>query len=519
MLDLIRNYRGLFSIVFVISAIGLIVSMFGSPTGAPTGGSLTSSVVARVGSEKITIQDLARQYQQQIEEAEAQIEKEISQASNKAEMRKFYNQVIKNQFTPERVLEGMIQQSFLAETAKDLRSLSSPAAVRHFIEQYPDFLKDGKFSIAEYRTRVSSPGLFEDRVSRAIAIQNLENLFVSALSLNTPESRRLDKLLEEQRRLETLSISSKNWPTPNKVDKDTVDAFLASPESNAKLEAAYQKNIGSYKTEEEIKARHILIKEDKGGETFAKQLLADIGAGKTTFEAAAKEHSADTFSAQKGGVLDFFKRGVMDPAFEKAAFDLKNAGDRVEAPVKSQFGYHLIELVDRKAATERPLSDVRAELAQIVLLEEAKQNNLRSTIEAWIKSGRLPTDADLKKLGLTSTWQQTFWKPTEPMLGSTPVGDTIGELIALSSQNPVLSRTLTQGDQLVLVRWIPNTANAAPPALNDATDVADLGRSQKLFSEFLKFRFDQLEKNKKVRRYEDVVAQLRQDSDETSSNF
>ena len=83
-------------------------------------------------------------------------------------------------------------------------------------------------------------------------------------------------------------------------------------------------------------------------ETKIKSIKADIESGKITFEDAAKQYSIDTSSGENGGELGFFPRGVMVKEFEDAVFSLEKG--KVSEPVKTQYGYHLILLVDKKAA-------------------------------------------------------------------------------------------------------------------------------------------------------------------------
>ena len=95
-------------------------------------------------------------------------------------------------------------------------------------------------------------------------------------------------------------------------------------------------------------------------------ILADIKAGKITFEKAAAQFSDDKGpdgkgSASQGGLLPFTPRGAFDPAFEKAGWSLEKAGD-ISQPVKSQFGWHLIKLVRKgESATPAELSSYKAE--------------------------------------------------------------------------------------------------------------------------------------------------------------
>ena len=91
----------------------------------------------------------------------------------------------------------------------------------------------------------------------------------------------------------------------------------------------------------EIKARHILVEDEK----TAKEVKAKLDKGED-FAKLAKQYSKDTGSAQKGGDLGWFGTGKMLPEFETAAYKLKK--NEISEPVKSQYGYHIIQLLDKK---------------------------------------------------------------------------------------------------------------------------------------------------------------------------
>jgi peptidyl-prolyl cis-trans isomerase C len=121
-----------------------------------------------------------------------------------------------------------------------------------------------------------------------------------------------------------------------------------------------------FKTPEEIDVRHILLPVAKDGsddaavKAKAEDLLAQLRKG-ADFAALAKKYSQDPGSAAKGGDLGFFPRGQMVPEFETAAFNLKKPGD-LAGPIRSQFGYHIIELVARKPAGQKTLTEVVAQV-------------------------------------------------------------------------------------------------------------------------------------------------------------
>lgn len=106
-------------------------------------------------------------------------------------------------------------------------------------------------------------------------------------------------------------------------------------------------NKGVSKMEEmkqytEVRARHILVGTKEEAETIKKR----VEAGEEKFEDAARAHSKCPSGTRSGGDLGYFKRGQMVPEFDKAAFSLPEG--KVSEPVQTQFGWHLIEVTDRK---------------------------------------------------------------------------------------------------------------------------------------------------------------------------
>lgn len=157
-------------------------------------------------------------------------------------------------------------------------------------------------------------------------------------------------------------------------DKVLSDAYLAKlDQKNMPTDAViegYARNVYAAKPErfnapERVQIRHILISaSDVKPLEKAEKLLAQIKGG-ADFAQLAKDNSADRGSAAKGGDLGAFGRGQMVPEFEQAAFALKKAGD-VSDIVKTQFGYHILQLTEILPPATLPYEQVRAELIREV---------------------------------------------------------------------------------------------------------------------------------------------------------
>jgi peptidyl-prolyl cis-trans isomerase C len=149
--------------------------------------------------------------------------------------------------------------------------------------------------------------------------------------------------------------------------KHVVDAV--TPEE---VKARYDKEVAAIEPEDEIRARHILVKTEEE----AKAIIKDLDSGKDFIE-IAKEKSTDP-NKSEGGDLGYFGKGRMVPEFEAAAFALEK-GAYSKEPVKSQFGFHIIKIEDKRKQQPPALDQVESQVRQLVmrdkyleLLEKAK---------------------------------------------------------------------------------------------------------------------------------------------------
>ncbi|MBD3917134.1 peptidylprolyl isomerase [Paenibacillus sp. PR3] len=143
------------------------------------------------------------------------------------------------------------------------------------------------------------------------------------------------------------------------------------------IKSYYDENKASFSTEEQVRASHILVATKEEADAIEKQLKDGAD-----FAALAKEKSLDTGSKANGGDLDFFSKGNMVQEFESAAFSLK-VGE-VSEPVKSEYGYHIIKVTDRKEASSPTLEEKKADITdtltsqKIYTLSQTLISDLRS---------------------------------------------------------------------------------------------------------------------------------------------
>jgi peptidyl-prolyl cis-trans isomerase C len=173
-----------------------------------------------------------------------------------------------------------------------------------------------------------------------------------------------------------------------------VEAFLkkkveeSANVSDAELQEFYKKNQDKFKSGDQIRASHILMKSEAEAKDVEKQLKA-----KGVFEELAKSHSIDG-AAAKGGDLGWFGKGSMLPEFEKVAFSLKEG--ETSGIVKTKFGYHIIKLTGKRAAGVRTLDEVKEQI-KAAMVPEKQQETFKKLKEDLKKDAKINVKQDLLK--------------------------------------------------------------------------------------------------------------------------
>jgi peptidyl-prolyl cis-trans isomerase C len=152
--------------------------------------------------------------------------------------------------------------------------------------------------------------------------------------------------------------------------------------SEDRLKSVYDEYVKNFPDIQDVKARHILVKE----ESKAKDLIKQIEGG-ANFEELAKANSTDG-TAQNGGDLGYFAKTDVVPAFGEAAFAL-NAGEFTKKPVKTDFGYHVIKVEEKRKRPPASYDDIKPYLET-----QVRRQILDETIQAWRK------DADIQRFDI-----------------------------------------------------------------------------------------------------------------------
>ena len=148
--------------------------------------------------------------------------------------------------------------------------------------------------------------------------------------------------------------------------------------SDASIKAKYDEEIGKVPAVEEVKAAHILV----DSEAKAKDIIAKLEAG-GDFGKLAAENSADPGNKDKGGDLGWFAKQDMVTEFADAAFKL-GKGEISKAPVKTQFGYHVVKVEDKRERPKPTLDEVKPQI-----LSELRREKLESMLANWRETAKI----------------------------------------------------------------------------------------------------------------------------------
>ena len=158
------------------------------------------------------------------------------------------------------------------------------------------------------------------------------------------------------------------------------------------LHARFDGDMAGKTGEEEVHARHILVPDEPTG----KKITAELKKG-GDFAALSKQYSKDPGASQQGGDLGFFKKHDMVPEFASAAFTLKD-GEVTANPVQTQFGWHVIQVIERRHVPPPAFEDARDDLRQMIVQETVAAAVLSArngvTIEKFNMDGSAPKATD-----------------------------------------------------------------------------------------------------------------------------
>jgi peptidyl-prolyl cis-trans isomerase D len=391
MFDVVRNNRKVIQIVLAL--IILPFAFFGIDSFFRDGVSIKD--VAKVGDSSISLPE----FQQALREQQDRI---------RPSLRGQDPAMLESPQLKRAVLDNLVQRRLLMVYANKAKLAVSDDQLVRLITSVPTLQDNGQFSPQLYEALIASRGMskamFEHNLRQDLVVQQaLMAVGDGSLSGSTTAGRWLGAQMEE-REISEAALRPEQYLAGIKVPAEAVKSYYEAnrqkfelPEmlraeylvlsrdklleqatvTDEEVKAWYQSHGDRYKQAEERNASHVLIRlakdasadQVKAAETKAADILAQVKKTPGDFARLAKQHSQDPGSAEKGGDLGWFGRGMMVKPFEEAVFALKEG--QVSDVVRSDFGLHVIKLTGIHAERSRPLDEARGEIVAELKAQQA----------------------------------------------------------------------------------------------------------------------------------------------------
>ena len=376
----------------------------------PSGRAIATDAAATVGDLDVTFSEFERSYRQ-AEDVYRQVYGD-----------QFNRELAQQMGLPMQVLDSLVAEKILLQEADRMGLRVTDEEVRQAILDFPAFQATTGGFIGEerYRQILRSSGYTTDSFEQMIRTQLLgqmvrdvlsANLFVSDKDVLASYKDQVEQAKIRFVQLPSSSLAGEVIASPEEIEahfdehreslripeRRIVDYLLLDPQalrteieiSDDELFDYYEANPEEFTREEQVRARHILLQvgSDRTDQQAEEQMLAiraRLDAGED-FAALATELSDDPGSKAQGGDLGFFGRGEMIGEFEEAAFTAQPG--EVVGPVRTNFGFHLIKVEDRREAGRSSFADVQEQIRSRLLgqraqdLTDSKATELAERIE------------------------------------------------------------------------------------------------------------------------------------------
>lgn len=408
------------------------------------------------------------------------------------------------QMLDQQAISELVNMELIRQAVERQNMFTSNAEVLEAISSYAAFQEEGRFKASIYKARLAqerkSPAQFEDEIRNEKAVNRMFKIFAAGLKPLKIEGEKLKALSAIKANIEYVTVATDSLINPDSIAAADLKAFLVQPAVEGKIKDYFESHKKEFSTQERVKVRHILVRAKPGDADDEKKAHAkaiDIAKQAKTgdFAKLATKLSDDTGSKSSGGLIDFFSRGKMVPAFEAAAFSqpLNVVGE----PVKTEYGYHIILVLDKKPAANPVVDEVKEEIARTLLAKDRSKVAIEGLQEALKKSDMSLVQKFVaeNKLKWEESGPFSIESDNVPKLGSND--ELVKIAFRLTADKPLAESLVREGGRSLIVRY------KAVPAEKEVkkTDQSDLmaemmagRRAQDIFQKWV----EDLRKNSKI---------------------
>jgi peptidyl-prolyl cis-trans isomerase D len=426
MLDRMRRHKNILKwslAVVVLTFVLLYIPDFVSTRPAGTGAA-PGEVVADVGGREVTAGEFQQRYVAQMQNYRTQLGGSINAA------------LLRQLGVDRQILNQMIDEQIALMDADRHGIRVTDDELAQEIMSIPGLQENGQFigqeryqQLLQAQNPPMTVSQFEEGQRRRMILEKLRAALTDWMAVSDSDLEREYTQRNEKVKLQVVALTADRFRDKVTVSDADVATYYSSRSAEYRrgeqrkiryllldreqarqrvvvpttdVQRYYNDNIEQYQTPEQVRASHILLetagKNDADVKKRAEDILKQVKGG-ADFAALAKKVSEDKGSAANGGDLDYFARGRMVPEFEEVAFKLEPG--QISDLVKSQFGYHIIKVVDKKPGSTRSLDEMRTQIQQQLSTQTADQ---RLTEQARNLENRINDPGDLdavaKELGV-----------------------------------------------------------------------------------------------------------------------
>ena len=367
--------------IFLTIFIGFIVVSF-MFTGYETMRG-TPDTVANVGGIPVKLAEYRNEYNRQLEFYRRMMNGDLSSAQ------------IEQFGLKQNAIKNLIQRNLMIKFSDKMGIIPSPDQIKKEIKNLPYFKTGNQFDINKYKMLLSRNGLtptdFEKDVQQNLKAQ-LSGEILQAFPISTKYVEEREKFKKQKINANIVQFKKNSLEKFIKVSKAEISKFFEDEKNKNRVETIFKQRKASLDQKEEVLASHILFKSgdknDKDVKKKADDLMKKVNA--KNFATLANKHTEDRTGKGTGGDLKWFGKGRMVPEFEKAAFGAKKGS--IIGPIKTDFGYHIIHVRDKKQAKEALMKDHEEDLAKELIQKDKKDQmsviiaDLKKKIEKNLKS-------------------------------------------------------------------------------------------------------------------------------------
>jgi len=424
------------------------------------------------------------------------------------------DQMLKSLNVPKMTLDQLIDGAVLREEADRLGLSITPDAIREQLVRVPAFQSGGQFSPGLYRETLRAqsmtPGAFEETVRQDLLEAQLADIIRRGSHVGEEEAWKEYQRENRRMTLSYVAVDSASFEGNVAIDESELtkfyetkqDTFRQPPSvkvryapykvadiagkievSDVDLNEYYELNKNTeFQNEEQIGARHILKKvagEGDDAKKAARTAIEDIAkrlAEGGNFEEIAKAESDDTGSAAKSGDLGLFSRGRMVPAFEAVAFTTETG--KTSDIVESDFGFHIIQVYDKKPAGIAPFEEVKDTVKQTLASQKAVDRAFDESAEDAAKIADGATlDSIANERGIKIEETPAFSQGgIVPGIGAAPgLAEAAFSLVKPGD----VSQPVKVGSDYYLLALVERKDSVVPPLADVRADVETAFRAEK----------------------------------------